>query len=46
MRALAPYKGKDPADDGEEEVLQNLFDVLCTAVMAPENKVHPTTLPQ
>jgi beta-catenin-like protein 1 len=25
-------------DEGEEEVLQNLFDVLCTAVMAPENK--------
>ena len=38
LRAVAPYKSKDPADKGEEEVLQNLFDVLCTAVMAPENR--------
>ena len=38
LRAVAPYKSKDPADEGEEEVLQNLFDALCTVVMSPENK--------
>ena len=27
LRAVAPFKGKDPADEGEREVLENIFDV-------------------
>ena len=35
LQAVAPYKGRDPADEGEEEVVENLFNALCTAVMHP-----------
>ena len=38
LRAVAPFKGKDPADEGEREVLENIFDALVAATMEADNK--------
>lgn len=33
------YKSRNPADDAEDELLQNCFDVLCNCLMVHKNKV-------
>ncbi|KAF9550216.1 hypothetical protein EC957_001122 [Mortierella hygrophila] len=38
LQLLAAYKRKDPKDDDEIEVLENLFDGLCSALAERENK--------
>ena len=38
LRAVAPFKGKDPADEGEREVLENIFDALVASTMETDNK--------
>ncbi|KAG9065104.1 hypothetical protein KI688_002425 [Linnemannia hyalina] len=38
LQLLAAYKRKDPKDDDEIEVLENLFDGLCSALAEKENK--------
>ena len=38
LRAVAPFKGKDPADEGEREVLENIFDALVASTMETNNK--------
>ena len=35
LRAVAPFKGRDPADDAEEEWLENCFDALCASLGSP-----------
>jgi beta-catenin-like protein 1 len=35
---LAAYKRKDPKDDDEIELVENLFDGLCSALAEKENK--------
>ena len=36
LRAVAPYKSVDPANEEESEKLENLFDALCAVASAPE----------
>ena len=38
LRAVAPFKGRDPADDAEEEWLENCFDALCASLGSPANR--------
>ncbi|KAF9931991.1 hypothetical protein FBU30_009170 [Linnemannia zychae] len=38
LQLLATYKRKDPKDDDEIELLENLFDGLCSALIERENK--------
>ncbi|KAJ7569069.1 hypothetical protein O6H91_01G059700 [Diphasiastrum complanatum] len=38
LQAVALYKSKDPKSSEEEEMLENLFDCLCSVVMPMENK--------
>ncbi|KAF8944692.1 hypothetical protein BGZ47_003917 [Haplosporangium gracile] len=38
LQLLAAYKRKDPKDDDEIELLENLFDGLCSALAEKENK--------
>lgn len=38
LQAVALYKSKDPKTSEEEEMLENLFDCLCSVVMPLENK--------
>jgi beta-catenin-like protein 1 len=38
LAALAAYKRKDPKDDDEQELMENLFDCLCSALNTPSIK--------
>uniref|UniRef100_A0A7S3R3A3 Beta-catenin-like protein 1 N-terminal domain-containing protein n=1 Tax=Dunaliella tertiolecta TaxID=3047 RepID=A0A7S3R3A3_DUNTE len=38
LQCVALYKGRDPGTAEEEEFMQDCFDVLCSAMMLPENK--------
>ncbi|KAJ1658182.1 hypothetical protein IWQ61_002540 [Dispira simplex] len=38
LRALAPYRKRDPTSADEEEFMENLFDALCLAITEPELK--------
>lgn len=38
LQAVALYKSRDPKTGEEEEMLENLFDCLCSVVMPLENK--------
>lgn len=38
LQAVAMYKSRDPKTTDEEEMLENLFDCLCSVVMPTENK--------
>ncbi|KAJ1967313.1 hypothetical protein IWQ62_001937 [Dispira parvispora] len=38
LRALAPYRKRDPASADEEEFMENLFDALCLSITEPELK--------
>ncbi|KAK3240256.1 hypothetical protein CYMTET_49893 [Cymbomonas tetramitiformis] len=38
LQAAAMYKGKEPQMEDEAEMVENVFDALCWAVMPPENK--------
>ncbi|CAM6091003.1 unnamed protein product [Calypogeia fissa] len=38
LQAVAMYKSRDPKTSEEEEMLENLFDCLCSVVMPVENK--------
>lgn len=38
LQSVALYKSRDPKTSEEEEMLENLFDSLCTVVMPAENK--------
>jgi beta-catenin-like protein 1 len=38
LQAVAFYKSRDPKTNEEEEMLENLFDCLCSLVMPMENK--------
>lgn len=38
LRAVAPYKARDPETAEEEEFVENAFDVLCAVLMEPGAK--------
>lgn len=38
LQAVAMYKSRDPKNQNEEEMLENLFDCLCCLLMPEENK--------
>jgi len=38
LRAVAPYKARDPETAEEEELVENAFDVLCAVLMEPGAK--------
>jgi beta-catenin-like protein 1 len=38
LRAVAPYKSRDPETTEEEEFIENAFDVLCAVLMEPGAK--------
>ncbi|CAI5513195.1 unnamed protein product [Closterium sp. Naga37s-1] len=38
LQAAAIYKSRDPKTTEEEEMLENIFDALCSVVMVDENK--------
>jgi beta-catenin-like protein 1 len=38
LRAVAPYKARDPETAEEEEFIENAFDVLCAVLMEPGAK--------
>lgn len=38
LQLLAAFKRKDPKDDDEIELMENLFDGLCSALAEKENK--------
>ncbi|CAD6184503.1 unnamed protein product [Caenorhabditis auriculariae] len=38
LRAIAVYKKYDPESKDEREYMENLFDALCAALMAPVNR--------
>ncbi|XP_063933378.1 beta-catenin-like protein 1 [Zophobas morio] len=40
LRSLAHYRNKDPKDSEEIELLNNLFDSLCSCLLVKENKKH------
>lgn len=40
LQGVAHYRRRDPASSEEEELIQNLFDSLCTALMVPENQTR------
>lgn len=35
---LAGFKSKEPADDLEQETMENLFDTLCSVLLLPTNR--------
>lgn len=39
LRAVAPYRKKDPALSEEEEFLQNLFDCLCHLMLSAPHRI-------
>merc|ERR1719217_788930 len=38
LHAVSAYKKREPEDDGERELVENLFDAICALAMVPENK--------
>jgi len=40
LQAVSAYKKKEPEDDGEKELVENLFDSICAVVMVEENKAQ------
>lgn len=38
LQAVSAYKKREPEDDGEKELVENLFDAVCAVVMTPETK--------
>ncbi|EFJ07077.1 hypothetical protein SELMODRAFT_448582 [Selaginella moellendorffii] len=38
LQSVALYKSRDPKSSEEEEMLENLYDCLCSVVMHPDNK--------
>ena len=38
LTCLAPFKSRDPADEAEEEWLENVFDALCALLSSPANR--------
>lgn len=40
LQSVAIYKNKDPMNSDEEELVQNLFDILCSCLMIPELKAQ------
>jgi beta-catenin-like protein 1 len=38
LQAVSAYKKREPEDDGERELVENLFDAMCALAMVPENK--------
>jgi beta-catenin-like protein 1 len=38
LRAVAPYKKKDPTNESEREWLENVFDAQCACLALPENR--------
>ncbi|ORY30833.1 putative beta-catenin-like protein 1 [Naematelia encephala] len=38
LRVLSQYRKKDPGDSEEVEFMENVFDILCTALAEPEMK--------
>lgn len=38
LQAIAPYRNRDAETAEEEELVENLFDVLCSCLMLPANK--------
>ena len=38
LTSLAPFKSRDPADEAEEEWLENVFDALCALLSSPANR--------
>jgi len=38
LQAVSAYKKREPEDDGERELVENLFDAICALAMVPENK--------
>ena len=38
LTCLAPFKSRDPADEAEEEWLENVFDALCALLSSPSNR--------
>jgi beta-catenin-like protein 1 len=35
---LAGFKSKEPADDLEQETMENIFDTLCSCLLLPSNR--------
>ena len=33
---IAPFKSREPADEQEQELVENFFDALCAALLLPE----------
>lgn len=44
LQAVSAYKKKEPEDDGEKELVENLFDSICAVVMVEENKAQFVSL--
>jgi len=40
LSATSAYKKREPEDDGEKELVENLFDALCAIVIRDENKAQ------
>lgn len=40
LQAVSAYKKREPEDDGERELVENLFDAVCAMVMTPETKAQ------
>lgn len=40
LQAVSAYKKREPEDDGERELVENLFDSVCAMVMTPETKAQ------
>ena len=38
LQAIAPYRNRDPETGEEEEYVENLFDVVASCLLLPENK--------
>eukprot|EP00894_Picocystis_sp_ML_P003331 jgi/Pico_ML_1/53848/g4320.t1 len=40
LRAIAQYRNKEPENEDEAEMLENLFDALCSSLLTQENKTE------
>eukprot|EP00894_Picocystis_sp_ML_P000598 jgi/Pico_ML_1/51115/g2200.t1 len=40
LRAIAQYRNKEPENEDEAEMLENLFDALCSSLLTQENKAE------
>ncbi len=38
LMSIVPFKSRDPADEVEQETLENLFDVLCCCLMTHDQR--------